>query len=158
MTVAVYPGSFDPITNGHLEIIERSANIFDRVIVAILDNNKKDSLFDRSFRKELIQESVKLNKKVEVDIFSGLLVDYMEQVKASVIIRGLRVVSDFEFEFNMSQMNRKLNNKINTIFMVPDSRNTFISSSIIREVAGLRGDVSSFVPPAVCEALTKIYG
>jgi len=158
MTVAVYPGSFDPITNGHLEIIERSANIFDKVIVAILDNNKKDSLFDRSFRKELIQESVKLNKKVEVDIFSGLLVDYMEQVKASVIIRGLRVVSDFEFEFNMSQMNRKLNNKINTIFMVPDSRNTFISSSIIREVAGLRGDVSSFVPPAVCEALAKIYG
>ena len=157
MTVAVYPGSFDPITNGHLEIIERSANIFDKVIVAILDNNNKDSLFDRSFRKELIQESVNINKKVDVDIFSGLLVDYMEKVKASVIIRGLRVVSDFELEFNMSQMNRKLNNKINTIFMVPDSKNTFISSSIVREVAGLKGDVSSFVPPAVCKALSKIY-
>ena len=157
MTIAVYPGSFDPITNGHIEIIERSVNIFDKVIVAILDNESKEALFDRSYRKELIEDSIKQFGQVDVEIFSGLLVDYMDQKNASVIIRGLRVVSDFEFEFNMSQMNRKLNNRINTIFMVPDSNNTFISSSIVREVASLKGDVSNFVSPAVNKALIKKY-
>ena len=157
MTIAVYPGSFDPITNGHLEIIERSINIFDKVIVAILDNKNKEALIDRTYRKELIEQSTKQLGQVDIDIFSSLLVDYMEQKNASVIIRGLRVVSDFEFEFNMSQMNRKLNNKINTVFMVHDSNNTFISSSIVREVASLKGDVSGFVPPAVNKALIKKY-
>ena len=157
MTIAVYPGSFDPITNGHIEIIERSINIFDKVIIAILDNENKEALFDRSYRKELIEDSIKQFGQVDVEIFSGLLVDYMDQKNASVIIRGLRVVSDFEFEFNMSQMNRKLNNRINTIFMVPDSNNTFISSSIVREVASLKGDVSNFVSPAVNKALIKKY-
>tara|TARA_B100001250_G_scaffold411161_1_gene439190 strand:+ start:1098 stop:1574 length:477 start_codon:yes stop_codon:yes gene_type:complete len=157
MNIAVYPGSFDPITNGHLEIIHRSLSVFDKVIVAVLDNKDKDALFSMEYRTELISGAVNHSSKLEVDSFSGLLVDYLTKANANIIIRGLRVVSDFEFEFNMAQMNRSLDKSIDTIFMVPDSKNTFISSSLVREVASLGGDVSNFVPFNVNKALMERY-
>ena len=146
----IYPGSFDPITNGHLDVIERAAKLFDRVIVAVAVNSSKAPLFSKDQRQEQITEAV---GNVEVKAFDGLLVDFARAQKAQAIIRGLRAVSDFEFEFQLALMNRKLEPEIETIFMMPHETYTFLSSKLVKEIARLGGDVSVFVPPHVERAL-----
>ena len=149
----IYPGSFDPITNGHLDVIERAAKLFDRVIVAIAVNSSKDPLFTKDQRQEQITEAVAALSNVEVSAFDGLLVDFARDQKSQAIIRGLRAVSDFEFEFQLALMNRKLEPNIETIFMMPRETYTFLSSKLIKEIAQLGGNVSAFVPPHVERAL-----
>lgn len=158
MRTAVYPGSFDPITNGHLDVIQRAARLFDRVIVAVAINESKTPMFSMAQRKELTARAVEHLPNVEVDTFTGLLVDYVSIKKGEAVIRGLRAVSDFEFEFQLALMNRKLNEKVETIFMMPKETYTFISSRMIKEVARLGGDISSFVPAHVEQALHKKVG
>jgi pantetheine-phosphate adenylyltransferase len=153
MRTAIYPGSFDPLTNGHLDVIQRATRLFDKVIVAVANNDRKRALFSLQERLHLVNEAVKHISSVEADSFDGLLVDFVEQRKGQAIIRGLRAVSDFEFEFQMALMNRKLNERIETIFMMPKDSYTFLSSSIVKEIARLGGDVSSFVPAHVQAAL-----
>jgi pantetheine-phosphate adenylyltransferase len=153
MRTAVYPGSFDPITNGHLDVIQRASRLFDRVIVAVAINDSKTPLFTMRERKRLAALSVVHLKNVEVDTFTGLLVDYVMRKGGEAVIRGLRAVSDFEFEFQLALMNRKLNEKVETIYMMPKETYTFISSRMIKEVVRLDGDVSSFVPEHVERAL-----
>ena len=143
------------MTNGHLDVIERAAKLFDRVVVAIAINESKNPLFSLAERRELVSRSVEHLKNVEADTFTSLLVDYVEQRSGQAIIRGLRAVSDFEFEFQLALMNRKLNERVETIFMVPKDTYTFLSSRIVKEIARLGGDVSAFVPPHVKEALKK---
>lgn len=155
MRTAVYPGSFDPITNGHLDVIQRAARLFDRVVVAVAINESKTPLFTMAQRKDLTARAVEHLPNVEVDTFTGLLVDYVQSKKGEAVIRGLRAVSDFEFEFQLALMNRKLNEKVETIFMMPKESYTFISSRMIKEVARLGGDISSFVPAHVEQALRK---
>ena len=155
MRTAVYPGSFDPITNGHLDVIQRAARLFDRVVVAVAINESKTPLFTMAQRKDLTARAVGHLPNVEVDTFTGLLVDYVASKKGEAVIRGLRAVSDFEFEFQLALMNRKLNEKVETIFMMPKETYTFISSRMIKEVARLGGDISSFVPAHVEQALRK---
>ena len=155
MRTTIYPGSFDPLTNGHLDVIERAAKLFDQVIVAIANNDTKNPLFTLAERRELVNRSVSLLKNVETDTFDGLLVEYVERRSGQAILRGLRAVSDFEFEFQLALMNRKLNERVETIFMMPKDTYTFLSSRIVKEIARLGGDVSAFVPPHVREALTK---
>lgn len=157
MRTAVYPGSFDPITNGHLDVIQRASRLFDRVIVAIAINESKEPLFTMAQRKELTQRSVQHLSNVQVDTFTGLLVDYVVEKGGEAVIRGLRAVSDFEFEFQLALMNRKLNERVETIFMMPKETYTFISSRMIKEVARLGGDIASFVPAHVEAALTEKY-
>lgn len=159
MRTAIYPGSFDPLTNGHLDVIERAIKLFDRVVVAVAKNESKQPLFTLKERLELVRRSVKHLKGVEADSFDSLLVDYVEEQKAQAIVRGLRALSDFEFEFQLALMNRKLNEKIETIFMMPKDTYTFLSSRIIKEIARLGGDISDFVPAPVQEALlAKLKG
>ena len=154
----VYPGSFDPLTNGHLDVIQRAARLFDKVIVAVASNEAKQPVFTLEERVKLVQEAVLDQPKVEVDSFSGLLVEYVEKRSGQAIIRGLRAVSDFEFEFQLALMNRKLNERVETIFMMPKDTYTFLSSRIVKEIARLGGDVSAFVPPHVKRALTARVG
>ena len=149
----IYPGSFDPITNGHLDVIERAAKLFDRVIVAVAVNSSKDPLFTKDQRQEQITEAVAALGNVEVSAFDGLLVDFARDQKSQAIIRGLRAVSDFEFEFQLALMNRKLEPNIETIFMMPRETYTFLSSKLVKEIAHLGGNVSAFVPPHVERAL-----
>ena len=148
-TVAVYPGSFDPLTNGHVDIISRGARLFDRIIVAILVNAEKSPLFTMDERVEITRSVFKNHRNVEVDTFDGLLVDYVERRDAQVIVRGLRAVSDFEFEFQMALMNQRLNGRIDTIFMMPAEQYTYISSRLIKEVFALGGRVHGLVPDMV---------
>jgi pantetheine-phosphate adenylyltransferase len=155
MRTVVYPGSFDPVTNGHLDVIQRAAKLFDRVIVAVASNEGKQPLFSQDERVKLVAAATSHYSNVETDAFNGLLVDYVEQRQAQAIVRGLRAVSDFEFEFQLALMNRKLKEQIETIFMMPKDTYTFLSSRIIKEIARLGGDVSSFVPAHVGEALRR---
>jgi pantetheine-phosphate adenylyltransferase len=158
MRTAVYPGSFDPITNGHLDVIQRAARLFDRVIVAVAINESKTPMFSMTRRQELTARAVEHLPNVEVDTFTGLLVDYVASKKGEAVIRGLRAVSDFEFEFQLALMNRKLNENVETIFMMPKETYTFISSRMIKEIARLGGDITSFVPPHVAQALRRKVG
>ncbi len=154
MKIAVYPGSFDPITNGHLDIIERSSKVFDKVIVSILVNSAKTPVFSVEERVAMIQKVVKDIPNVEVDSFTGLLVRYLEQKNARVIIKGLRAVSDFEYEFQMALMNFQQNPDIETLFMMTSSNYSYLSSSVVREVGSLGGDLHGLVPDVI---LDEIY-
>ena len=155
MRIAIYPGSFDPLTNGHLDVIERAAKLFDRVIVAVAKSDSKNPLFTLEERVELVQGAVRRMKNVSADSFDGLLVDYVKKCKARAVVRGLRAVSDFEFEFQLALMNRKLNDQFETIFMMPKDTYTFLSSRIVKEIARLGGDVNAFVPVHIRRELSR---
>jgi pantetheine-phosphate adenylyltransferase len=155
MRTVIYPGSFDPLTNGHLDVIQRAARLFDRVIVAVAESESKNPLFTLAERLALVKKAVAHIPHAEADSFDGLLVDYVASKKAQAIIRGLRAVSDFEFEFQLALMNRKLDERIETIFMMPKDTYTFLSSRIVKEIARLGGDVSPFVSAHVQTALKK---
>jgi len=156
---AIYPGSFDPITNGHLDVIQRAAKLFDEVVVAVAFNEQKTSLFPVDERVALIQHASATVPNIRIERFDGLLVDFARQQQASAVVRGLRAISDFEFEFQMALMNRKLEPEIETIFMMPAEKYTYISSRIVKEIARLGGDVTAFVPTSVAEALqARLHG
>jgi len=157
MRTAIYPGSFDPLTNGHLDVIQRAAKLFDRVIVAVAKNEDKRPLFTLEERLALVRQAVRHVPEAEAGTFDGLLIEYVMNRKAQAIVRGLRAVSDFEFEFQLALMNRKLNENIETIFMMPKDTYTFLSSRIVKEIARLGGDVSAFVPAHVRTALAKKF-
>jgi pantetheine-phosphate adenylyltransferase len=154
--IAIYPGSFDPVTNGHLDIVERGLKLFDKIIVAILYNPNKKSLFSISERLELLNSALSdLDHRIEVDTFDGLLVDYASQRGAQAILRGMRAVSDFEYEFQLALMNRKLNREVQTVFLMTGLRWIFTSSSIIKEAAKFGGDIADMVPPVVNRRLAE---
>jgi pantetheine-phosphate adenylyltransferase len=153
MRTAIYPGSFDPLTNGHLDVVQRATKLFDRVIMAVAKSESKQPLFTLEERLEMVTRAVRHLPNVEADSFDGLLVEYVARRSAQAVIRGLRAVSDFEFEFQLALMNRKLNEQIETIFMMPKDTYTFLSSRIVKEIAHLGGDVSAFVPAHVRAAL-----
>jgi pantetheine-phosphate adenylyltransferase len=153
MRTAIYPGSFDPFTNGHLDVVQRASRLFDRVIVAVAMNAGKSPLFSLEERRAMVEQSIGQIPNVEADAFDGLLVDYVHRCSAQAVLRGLRAISDFEFEFQMALMNRKLNEEFETIFMMPKDTYTFLSSRIVKEIARLGGNVSPFVPPHVQAAL-----
>lgn len=153
MRTVIYPGTFDPLTNGHLDLIQRATKLFDRVIVAVARNESKKPLFTQAERFQMVTRAVRTLPNVKTDSFDGLLIEYVERRSAQAVIRGLRAVSDFEFEFQLALMNRKLNERIETIFMMPKDTYTFLSSRIVKEIASLGGDVSAFVPAHVRTAL-----
>ena len=157
MRTAIYPGSFDPLTNGHLDVIQRAAKLFDRIIVAVAKNESKHPMFSLAERVGLVKKAVAGLSNVEADSFDGLLVEYVAAKKARAIVRGMRAVSDFEFEFQLALMNRKLDENIETIFMMPKDTYTFLSSRIVKEIARLGGDISQFVPPNVQAGLQKKF-
>lgn len=153
--IAIYPGSFDPVTYGHLDIIKRALRIFDKVIVAVAYNADKNPLFNVSERMEMLKKAVKNFKRVEVDSFDGLIVDYVRKKNAAVVIRGLRMISDFEYEFQMALTNRKLSSDIETMFMVPSDSFSYVSSKLIKEAASMGADLKEFVPPSVEKAIKE---
>ncbi len=155
MRTAIYPGTFDPITNGHLDIIDRAAKIFDRVTVAVTTNPGKKPLFDVQERVQMIREVTANFSTIEIESFSGLLVDYVSRQGATAIVRGLRAVSDFEFEFQMALVNRKIAEHIETVFLMPNEKYTYLNSTIVKEVAAFGGDISMFVPPEVVARLKR---
>lgn len=155
MRTVIYPGSFDPLTNGHLDLVHRAAKLCDQVIVAVAQSESKSPLFTLNERLEMVRQAVRDLPNVSTDTFDGLLVDYVERRGAQAVVRGLRAVSDFEFEFQLALMNRKLNERVETIFMMPKETYTFLSSRIVKEIARLGGDVSAFVPPQVMAALQQ---
>jgi pantetheine-phosphate adenylyltransferase len=157
MRRAIYPGSFDPVTNGHLDVIERARKLFDEVIVAVAQNDEKQPLFTLQERLVLLEETVGKIENVRISQFDGLLVEFAMEQKAVAVVRGLRAVSDFEFEFQMALMNRKLEAAVETIFLMPKEEYTYLSSRIIKEMARLGGDVSDFVPAGVAKALGKKF-
>ena len=156
MKIAIYPGTFDPITNGLIDVLERAIEIFDKVIVTVSRNSSKNPMFSDDERVQMIKSVVKkFGKKVEVDSFSGLLVKYARSKRAVAIVRGLRAISDFEYEFQMALMNRKLSKEIFTVYLMPHERYTYLNSSIVREIASLGGDISNFVPKSVAQKLLQ---
>jgi len=157
MKKVIYPGTFDPVTYGHIDIVKRAVDLFDEVVVTVAVNPAKQALFTTNERVEMLNESLQEYKKVTIDSFDGLLVEHAKQVGAIGIIRGLRQISDFEFEFQMALMNRKLSGDITTIFLMPHERYTYLNSTVIRNLASLHADVSNFVPPNVHEALKKKF-
>ena len=156
--MVIYPGSFDPITNGHLSILRRGLSIFDSVTVAIASNPKKNTLFSLEERMEMIKKSTKNDKRVYVDSFHGLLVDYVKEKGTNIILRGMRALSDFEYEFQMSLMNRRLDRNIQTIFMMTDYKWLYTSSTIIKEAASYGGAIKGLVPDIVCQKLKEKFG
>jgi pantetheine-phosphate adenylyltransferase len=154
-TVAIYPGSFDPITNGHLDLISRGSKLVERLIVAILHNSAKQSLFSVAERMEMLEEVVRPYANVEVTSFEGLLVDYAAARGANVILRGIRALSDYEYELQMALMNRRLNPSVETVFLLASEAHSFISSQLVKEVASLGGNVAGLVPPAVGERMKR---
>jgi len=155
--IAVYPGTFDPITNGHLSIVNRALKIFDKLIIAILNNPQKEPLFSIEERISMIKDVLRSKSNIEVDVFDGLLVDYVLKKKSNVILRGIRALSDFEYEFQMALMNRKLNRDVQSIFLMTDYKWFYISSTIIKEAASFNGDISGLVPPSVCKKLKEKF-
>ncbi len=154
---AIYPGSFDPVTNGHLDVIERARKLFDEVIVAVAHNDQKNPLFSLEERLDLLRSTIGESKNVEVAPLDGLLVNFAIARKATAVIRGLRAISDFEFEFNMALMNRHLEPKLETLFVMPNELFSYTSSTLVKQVATFGGDVSHFVPPNVAAALSVAY-
>lgn len=157
MRVAVYPGTFDPITNGHLDIVKRASKLFDKIIVAVSDNLHKNPLFSLEEREKFVRETVNGLGNVDVEVFDGLLVQYAKKKGASAIIRGLRAVSDFEYEFQMALMNRKLMSELETVYLMPSEEYTYINSTIVKEVARLGGRINCFIPPVVEKALKEKF-
>jgi pantetheine-phosphate adenylyltransferase len=156
--IAIYPGTFDPLTNGHLSILNRALEIFDKLIIAILINPKKIPLFTLEERKKMIEEVLGKKSNIEIDSFEGLLVDYAVKKGSNVVVRGLRALSDFEYEFQLALMNRKLNRDVQSIFLMTDYKWFYISSTIIKEAASLGGKIRGLVPEIVCEKLKEKYG
>ena len=154
--IAIYPGSFDPITNGHIDIINRASSLFEELIIAVASNSAKESLLSKDERVNVLKSSLSEKKNIRIEAFDGLLVDYAQKTNVFTIIRGLRTLSDFEYEFQMAIMNRNLNQSIETIFLMTDEKYTHISSSFIKEVYRLNGDISLFVPKPVVDKLNKI--
>jgi pantetheine-phosphate adenylyltransferase len=157
MKHCIYPGTFDPFTNGHLDVLQRAARLFDRVTVAVAISSTKEALFTPEQRVELINSSLRGVPHVKVVSFDGLLVEFARKQKAAAIIRGLRALSDFEFEFNMALMNRHLQPQVETIFVMPNEAYSYTSSSLVKQIARLGGDVTKFVPPRVAAALAKAF-
>ena len=157
MKRAIYPGSFDPVTNGHLDVVERARKLFDEVIVAVAHNDEKQPLFSLEERLNFLKQTVGKIENVRVAQFDGLLIQFAMREKANAVIRGLRAVSDFEFEFKMALMNRKLENAVETIFLMPKEEYTYLSSRLVKEIARLGGDVSKFVPAIVASSLGKKF-
>ncbi len=157
MRKVIYPGTFDPVTYGHIDIIKRAKELFDSIVVTVAVNPGKSPLFSLEERVQMLKESLKEYENITIDSFDGLVVEHAHQVGAIGIIRGLRAVSDFEYEFQMALMNRKLAKDIATVFLMPGERYTYLNSSIVRNLAGLQSDVSEFVPPVVAEALKKKF-
>jgi pantetheine-phosphate adenylyltransferase len=157
MRRAIYPGSFDPITNGHLDVVERAGKLFDEVVVAVAHNIEKEPLFTLEERLDLLRQTLGKQTRVRIGQFGGLLVDFAVAEQASAVIRGLRAVSDFEFEFQMALMNRKLQAVVETIFLMPKEEYTYLSSRLVKEIARLGGDVSKFVPSVVATALASKF-
>ena len=156
--IAIYPGSFDPVTNGHLDIVEKGLKLFDKIIVAILHNTGKKSLFTVKERMEMLETSLEKFSNIEIDSFDGLLIDYTVTRKAHAILRGMRALSDFEYEFQLALMNRRLNREVQTVFLMTGLRWIYTSSSIIKEVARFGGDVEGMVPPMVSHRLKEKFG
>ena len=157
MVVAIYPGSFDPITNGHLDLIERGSRLFDRLIVAVLHNADKQSLFTVEERMEMLREVIEPIPNAEVDCFDGLLVHYAARRGAQVLLRGIRAVSDYEYELQMALMNRRLSSQIETVFLMAGEANSFVSSRLVKEVVRLGGAIDAFVPPSVAQRLRSRF-
>jgi pantetheine-phosphate adenylyltransferase len=153
--IAIYPGSFDPVTNGHLDVIFRAAALFDKVVVAIAQNVSKSGFFSPQERADLLRAVLGEDPRMEVDVFEGLLVEYVRRRGAGVIVRGLRAVADFEYEFQLALMNRRLVPDVDTVFLMTDERNFYVSSSLVKEVAGFGGDISGFVPEVVRLAMEQ---
>lgn len=155
--IAVYPGSFDPITNGHLDIIHRALEFVDRLVIAILVNPEKEAFFTVEERVDLIRKVVEVNHRVQIDQFDGLLVEYAKKLQARIILRGLRAVTDFDYEFQMALMNRRLEPQIETVFLVPAEQYTYVSSRLVKEIVSLGGTVKGLVPPAVEQKMIERF-
>ena len=156
--ISVYPGSFDPLTKGHLDIIQRACRMFDRVIVAVSNNPSKKHTFSVAERMQMVEASIVDLRNADVDTFSGLLVDYIKAAKARILIRGLRVVSDMDYEFQMASINRRLYKEVETVFLMPDEQYTYLSSSVVKEVCQRGASVDAFVPPTVARTLRRRFG